>query len=59
MSPVGMGMGASGGGVDLRIFIPSDVVKGVADVMQQFNAGMEDDMDDMNGGGGGNPAPRF
>ena len=59
LSPVGMGMAANNGGVDLRIFIPSDVVKGVADVMQQFNAGMEDDMDDMDGDGGGNPAPRF
>ena len=58
LSPVAIGAGTSGGGVDLRIFVPSDVIKGVADVAQQFNAGMEDDMDgDMNGGG--NPAPRF
>ena len=58
LSPIAIGASTSGGGVDLRIFVPSDVIKGVADVAQQFNAGMEDDMDDdMNGGG--NPAPRF
>ncbi len=58
MSPVALGASTDHGGVDLRIFVPSDVIKGIADVANQFKAGdMNDDMDEKNGGG--NKPPRF
>lgn len=60
MSPIALGASTDHGGVDLRIFVPSDVIKGVADVAKQFNAGdMDDDMDEKNGGDNGNKPPRF
>jgi hypothetical protein len=60
LSPIAAGGTANNGGVTFRMFVPSDVIKGIAEVTKQMNAGEEDE--DMGGDDkkpAGDAPPRF
>jgi hypothetical protein len=62
LSPIAIGGTMNHGGVDLRFFVPSDVIKGIADVVKQVKAGEEEEVDDKAADkkpAGDNKPPRF
>lgn len=46
MSPIALGGTTADGGVTFRIFVPSNVIKGIADVVKQVEAAEEEEMED-------------
>lgn len=61
MSPVALGGTTNDGGVAFRLFVPSDVIAGIANVMKQSNAAEEEEEVDMDGDEAkpAEKAPRF
>ncbi len=61
VSPVAFAGTAGGGGMGMHVFLPADVIKAMAEIQAQMDAGGEDEpMDDAgNGNAGGGDQPRF
>jgi hypothetical protein len=61
LSPIAAGGSANNGGVAFRMYVPSDVIKGISEVVKQMDAGEDEEIDedaDMKKPEGDKP-PRF